>query len=635
MPRRSSTKSKPCSVTQPLIAYCPPTLPSHADLQCNSVQHPSEQPQLISHFSDWGSVASKRDKKGDRLSEGFRKIMTRSGKRSERRNRSESDADFFLPDQPSQIEPTRKSSSRSRPASEYFPNFLRTSTYTSTRLSRLEDGFHGSGCSPLSLKDKRAKQKRLVDHPASPYEIVVIHHNKDEQRNRDKSCETRQIGSASPRYSDKQHLVDRTQTLDKLSNSHRASSTPKGHHEISTPSSIELEKRYSQPNKIKAHFIRDSKTMKMTPQSVKQPHEIDVFASIPPLGSTKMKRSKTEKLSKHSRTKSERPSERACRYSGRQDQPMKYINGQATQNPNHGRTVSESYHGHRSQGSLDRAEARQMIERMASTHKFKVMNPDPPSPEFIASNLPTATKRQGVQMSTFANSNNAYCSLSGGDEGSAAEYSVPLILGKSPSAVPQFEQYTAPSRSLRYSPFKKSVELSRKNSSSMARSDSRERHSNMSSSVHPKAAKVIRSNSLNSFQTVSCHPPSEATVPSVYGGIHASDIGSREADKEFLTNRRKNSEPAGDFRYQRWIPSGRGLGMDRLVGSYKRHSSVTDMYLETLYGQDLGFVPSKSAAWMGNTCRKELDKANIPAEMSSKSLRQTKKAGLVNQHLVA
>lgn len=145
-----------------------------------------------------------------------------------------SSADFLLSQPKERSSPVKyiESPIRSgRPATEYFPNFLKVSTYTPIRPHTRLDDSHGAGCSPRSIERSMSKHKRT---PLKTSNVVPLHW-KSMDRATSPSTVTSREPSTSPLKNRTTSLVQRLQSLDNLPDSRYPGPKAKGSYGTPTP----------------------------------------------------------------------------------------------------------------------------------------------------------------------------------------------------------------------------------------------------------------------------------------------------------------------------------------------------------------------------------------------------------------
>ncbi|WVQ77856.1 hypothetical protein IAR50_007553 [Cryptococcus sp. DSM 104548] len=364
-PKSSRPSSRAASASNtpalPLLPYRSPTSPasptksSHSRLR--GVQTPSSvssRPGLVSRWSDGGSESSRSGaggrKSGERrFSGGFKKMFMRAEKKDS--TASPIASDFLLVSPPKSV----STPTRSRPVSEYFPNFLKLSTYSSipsrpasarppsTRPPTRQDNTI-TGCNPLAKRHHRKGSNVSSD-------LIVVHRPSEDDAGPTRSSEngrpsTSTVRPASPLISRTDSLIRGLQSLDKLPESRYPGPSPVGSYGAPTPERPKPRRGYAQkevPRSAEA-------TPPIPPLSMDGE---DVFASH--ISRPKQPRPKKSSAPPSSRPRQERPSRQRSQSMPPDDPEPVVVPPKRRHKP--------------SQGSLDRSEALDLIQRMTSTRQ--------------------------------------------------------------------------------------------------------------------------------------------------------------------------------------------------------------------------------------------------------------------------
>lgn len=524
-----------------------------------------------------------------------------------------SSADFLLSQPKERSSPVKdiKSPIRSsRPATEFFPNFLKVSSYSPSRQHTRLDDSHGAGCSPRSIERSISKHKRT---PLKTSDVVPLHW-KSADRARSPSTGRNSESSTSPLIDRTGSLVQRLQNLDNLPDSRYPGPKAKGSYGTPTPDRPRPFRRASQSSDLLPRLDCQSPcAQKGGPQT--RESEEDVFSALASQQEpSRRKRSATQPTRRNDLH--EQPSRQPSR-SLSIKRPSEANIAHWTNYP-----ASSSAQHHR-QGSMDRAEALVMLERMKSTGKLRIANPDPPG----VSNL-SMTRQLSPSPTKPVNA----CSLYGG---LASDSDDSLSVNKTPHCLPDkyfskesqgnfpAKSYTTPSRSQAYASFRK-AQSSRKTNTPTSNRPERSPHCPLlgsaaagKSPLHNDEPFVDSLAYLTSPQS-----PSQSLARSSTGNMsvfHGSHIGSpspknkhgKEEEELLLDSDADSNVDSGDYR--------------TLFGSVRRlsegNSSVTDMYLESFYSDDVN----------GQDTRDESPEPRIvedgPLLPKSLSLRKTRKVG--------
>ncbi|ODN72768.1 hypothetical protein L202_08203 [Cryptococcus amylolentus CBS 6039] len=357
--RPSSRAASTNTPALPLLPYRSPTpRASKSGLQPSplaEIQTPSSvgsRPGLVSRWSDWGSESSRTavggKKSGERsISGGLRKMFTRAEKKES--TGSPIASDFMLVSPPKSA-PTP---TRSRPVSDYFPNFLKLSSYStpsrpasarppSTRPPTRQDDTV-AGCTPL-VKRHHRKGSDLSD-------LIVVHRPSEDGNRPSRSSEngrpsTSTTRSPSPLIGRADSLIRGLQSLDKLPESRYPGPLHVGSYGVPTPERPKPKRGYAQKEVPRSAETTPS----LPPLSISGD---DVFAS--PISRPKQARPKKSSAPPSSRPKHERPSRQRSQ-SMPPDEPEPVV-------------IPPIRRHKPSQGSLDRSEALDLIQRMTSTRQ--------------------------------------------------------------------------------------------------------------------------------------------------------------------------------------------------------------------------------------------------------------------------
>ncbi|OXL09405.1 hypothetical protein C348_02446 [Cryptococcus neoformans Gb118] len=571
---------------------------------------------LQSHWSDWGSENSRAGgKKDDRFSGGLKRMFTKSGKNGKADRSRCSSAGFLLSQPKERSSPVKyiESPIRSgRPATEYFPNFLKVSTYTPIRPHTRLDDSHGAGCSPRSIERSMSKHKRT---PLKTSNVVPLHW-KSMNRATSPSTVTSREPSTSPLKNRTTSLVQRLQSLDNLPDSRYPGPKAKGSYGTPTPERPRPVRRPSQPIDLLPDLeCQSSSAQKGNPQT--RGSEEDVFSA--PASQQEPSRRKRS---------SAQPTRRKDLHEQPSWQPSRSLSTKRPPEANiaHRRNYSASSSAqHRRQGSMDRAEALVILERMKSMGKLRIANPDPPG-------ISNSSTTHQLEPSPTKPVNT--CSLYGG---LASDSDDSLIVNKTSDRSPDkyfskesqgnspVKAYTTPSRSQAYASFRK-VQSSRKTNTPAPTRSERSPHRPVVGSTATRKSQLHNEASFDdSFvDNLACltspQPPPRSLARSSTGNMsvfHGSHIGSpspknkqgKEVEELLLDSDDAGSVDEGDYRTS--------------FGSVRRlsegNSSVTDMYLESFYGDDVN----------GQDTTDESPGLRIAEDgpLLPKSLRKTKKIG--------
>ncbi|KAE8538488.1 hypothetical protein D1P53_004848 [Cryptococcus gattii VGV] len=638
---RAPHRSSPTSMNDPFMPCQSPMNPSPNSKNQSSLSFhhlsplikedngENEQYGLQSHWSDWGSERAGR-KKDARFSGSLKRMFTKSGKNGEAGRSRCSSADLLLSQRKERSSPVKNVESpirRGRPATEYFPNFLKVSSYTPIRRHTRLDDSHGAGCGPRSIERSMSKHKKT---PLRTINIIPLHWKSGDRARIPSTARSSESKSTSPMIKRTGSLVQRLQSLDNLPDSRYPGPKAKGSYGTPTPERPRPVRRSSQSSDVLPRLdSQDSSSQKRIRETGKL--EEDVF-SVPASqqASSRRKKSATQPTcgSDHHEQPFREPS-RSLSIKGPSEAQVSYQTNYS---------VSPLAQHHR-QGSLDRAEALVMLERMKSTGKLKVANPNPPK----VSNSSTATHQ--FSPSPRTKPVNTY-SLYGG---LASDSDDSLTFNKTPQRSPDkykyftkerqdnspVKSYTTPSRNQEYTSFQR-VQSSRKGTNTLTPTiPVRSPHRPVVGSIatgkspsHEQDQDALFEPFVDTLAYLTCpQSPSHSLARSSTGNMsvfHDSHIDSpspksnhEKEEEELLLDSDASSVDSGDYRAS-W-GNERRLSMGNV--------SVTDMYLESFYGDDMNDQVVDTGDKSPGRRTVEDDGPLVP-----KSLRKTKKIGdrLVN-----
>lgn len=504
-----------------------------------------------------------------------------------------------------------------RPATEYFPNFLKVSSYTPIRPHTRLDDSHGAGCGPRSIESSMSKRKKT---PMRTSKIISLHWKSGDRAripSTDTSSESRNISPVIKRTGS---LVQRLQSLDNLPDSRYPGLKAKGSYGTPTPERPRPVRRPSQSSDVLPRLDSQNSSEKRIPETGKL--EEDVFsAPASRQESSRRKKSATQPTcgSDHHEQPFREPS-RSLSIKGLLEANVSY---QANY------SVSPLAQHHR-QGSLDRAEALVMLERMKSIGKFHVANPDLPK----VSNSTTATDQLLPSPRTKPVTT---CSMYGG---LASDSDDSLTVNKTAQCLRDkylstreceddspVKSYTTPSRNQEYTSFQR-VQSSRKGPNTLTPTrPGRSPHRPVVGLIATGKSETYEQDAVSelfvdTLAYLTCPQSPSHFAQSSTGNMtvfHDSHINSptpksnhekEEEEEELLLDSDASSVDSGD--YQSSWASERWLCMGNV--------SVTDMYLESFYGDDMNDQVDTGDKSRGR--RTVEDGSVVP-----KSLRKTKKIG--------
>lgn len=542
-----------------------------------------------------------------------------------------SSADFLLRQLKERSSPDKdiKSPIRpGRPATEYFPNFLKVSSYTPVRRHTRLDDSHGAGCGPRSIERSMSKHKKT---PLRTSNIISLHWKSGDRARIPSTARSSESRGTSPMIKRTDSLVQRLQSLDNLPDSRYPGPKAKGSYGTPTPERPRPVRRPSQSSDVLPRLdSQNSSPQKRTPQTGKS--EEDVF-SAPASQQESSRRKKSATQPTCGNDHHEQPFLEPSRSFSIKRPSEANVSYQTNY------SISPLAQHHR-QGSLDRAEALVMIERMKSTGKLKVANPDPPK----VSNSSTVTHQLSPSPRTRpVTTYSLYGGLASDSDDSLAVNKTPQ---HSPDKYKYFtkerqdnspvKSYTTPSRNQGYTSFQR-VQSSRKGANTLTPTrPERSPHRPVVGLIAKEKSQSHEQDALfepfvDTLAYLTCpQSPSHALARSSTGNMsvfHDSHIDSpspksnhekeEEEEEELLLDSDASSvDSGGDYRAS-W-------------GSERRFSmgnvSVTDMYLESFYGDDMNDQVGTGDKSPGRMTVED-DGPLVP-----KSLRKTKKIGdrLVN-----
>lgn len=271
-----------------------------------------------------------------------------------------SSADFLLRQLKERSSPVKDIESPirpGRPATEYFPNFLKVSNYTPIRPHTRLDDSHGAGCGPRSIERSMSKQKKT---PLRTSNIISLHWKSGDRARIPSTATSSESRNISPMIKRTGSLVQRLQSLDNLPDSPYPGPKAKGSY--GTPTPERPVRRPSQSSDVLPRLdSQNSSPQKRIPETGKL--EEDVFpAPASQQESSRRKKSATQPTcgSDHHEQPFREPS-RSLSIKRLSEANVSYQTNYS---------VSHLAQHHR-QGSLDRAEALVMLERMKSIGKLR------------------------------------------------------------------------------------------------------------------------------------------------------------------------------------------------------------------------------------------------------------------------
>lgn len=537
-----------------------------------------------------------------------------------------SSADFLLRQLKERSSPAKDVESSigpGRPATEYFPNFLKISSYTPIRPHTGLDDSHGAGCGPRSIERSMSKHKKT---PLRTSNIISLHWKSGDRARIPSTTRSSESRSTSPMIKRRGSLVQRLQSLDNLPDSRYPDPKAKGSYGTPTPERPRPVRRLSQSSDVLSRLdSQHSSPQKRTPQTGKS--EEDVFSAP---------------ASQQESSRRKKPATQPTCRSDHHEQPFREPSQSLSiKRPSEANTSYQTNYSvsplaqHHRQGSLDRAEALVMLEQMKSMGKLKVANPDPPK----VSKSSTTTRQSSPSPRTKPVTT---YSLYGG---LASDSDDSLTVNRTPQRSPDKyftkerqddspgKSYTTPSRNQGYTSFRR-VQSSRKRTNTLTPTrPKRSPHRPVLGSIATGKSQSHDQDALfepfvDTLVYLTCpQSPSHSLARSSTGNLsvfHDSHIDSpspksnREKEKEeeeLLMDSDASSVDSGDYRAS-W-GSERRLSMGNV--------SVTDMYLESFYGDDMNDQVDTGDKSPGR--RTVEDGPLLP-----KSLRKTKKIGdrLVN-----
>lgn len=532
-----------------------------------------------------------------------------------------SSADFLLRQLKERSSPVKDIESPirpGRPATEYFPNFLKVSNYTPIRPHTRLDDSHGAGCGPRSIERSMSKQKKT---PLRTSNIISLHWKSGDRARIPSTATSSEPRNISPMIKRTGSLVQRLQSLDNLPDSPYPGPKAKGSYGTPTPERPRPVRRPSQSSDVLPRLdSQNSSPQKRIPETGKL--EEDVFsAPASQQESSRRKKSATQPTcgSDHHEQPFREPS-RSLSIKRLSEANVSYQTNYS---------VSHLAQHHR-QGSLDRAEALVMLERMKSIGKLHVANPDPPK----VSNSSTATHQ--LSPSPRTKPVTTY-SLYGG---LASDSDDSLTVNKTPQRLPDkyftkerqdnspVKSYTTPSRNQEYTSFRR-VQSSRKGTNTLTPTrPGRSPHRLVVGLIATGKSQSHEQDALfepfvDTLAYLTCpQSPSHSLAQSSTGNMpvfHDSHINSptpksnhEKEEEELLLD-----SDASSVDYRASWASERRLSMGNV--------SVTDMYLESFYGDDMNDQVDTGDESPGRRTVEE-------GPLVPKSLRKTKKIGdrLVN-----
>lgn len=530
-----------------------------------------------------------------------------------------SSTDFLLRQLKERLSPVKDIESTIRPgcpATEYFPNFLKVSSYTPFRPHTRLDDSHGAGCGPRSIERSMSKHKKT---PLRTSNIISLHWKSGDRARIPSTATSSESRSISPMIKRTGSLVQRLQSLDNLPDSRYPGPKAKGSYGTPTPERPRPVRRPSQSSDVLPRLdSQNSSPQKRIPETGKL--EEDVFsAPASQQESSRRKKSATQPTcgSDHHEQPFREPS-RSLSIKRLSEANVSYQTNYS---------VSPLAQHHR-QSSLDRAEALVMLERMKSIGKLHVANPDPPK----VSNSSTATHQ--LSPSPRTKPVTTY-SLYGG---LASDSDDSLTVNKTPQRSPDkyftkerqdnspVKSYTTPSRNQEYTSFRR-VQSSRKGTNTLTPTrPERSPHRPVVGLIATGKSQSHEQDALfepfvDTLAYLTCpQSPSHSLAQSSTGNMsvsHDSHINSpspksnhEKEEEELLLDSDASSVDSGDYRAS-W-GSERRLSMGNV--------SVTDMYLESFYGDDMNDQVDTGDESPGRRTVEE-------GRLVPKSLRKTKKIG--------
>lgn len=534
-----------------------------------------------------------------------------------------SSADFLVRQLKGRSSPVKDIESpirRGRPATEYFPNFLKISSYTPVRPhTRLTDS-HGAGCGPRRIERSMSKHKKT---PLRTSNIISLHWKSGDRARIPSTARSSESRSPSPMIKRTGSLVQRLQSLDNLPDSRYPGPKAKGSYGTPTPERPRPVRPPSQSSDVLPRLdSQHSSPQKRIRETGKL--EEDVFsAPASQQESSRRKKSATQP------TCGSNHHEQPFREPSRSFSIELLSEANVSYQTNYSVSPLAQHH---TQGSLDRAEALVMLERMKSTGKLKVANPDPPK----VSNSSTATHQ--LSPSPRTKPVTTY-SLYGG---LAPDSDDSLTVNKTPQRSPDkyftkerqdnspVKSYATPSRNQECTSFQR-VQSSRKGTNTLTptrpeRSPQRPVVGSVAtgkSQSHEQEQDALFEPFVDTLAYLACpQSPSHSLARTSTGNMsvfHDSHINSpspksnheKEEEEELLLDSDASSVDSGDYRAS-W-GSERRLSMGNV--------SVTDMYLESFYGDDMNDQVGTGDKSPGRRTVED-DGPLVP-----KSLRKTKKIG--------